>query len=134
MRMGFPCCEPPPSITCLCCGVLSACPGVTPIRVCHCVHVPHMRLQVGKKFDLQLLLHKVDLYLESRVLDMETSKNTYASSWGWFKRADRAGLTVCLPAIATRIRKQGKATCKSDKHLRSLSAAACRVLVKELAS
>jgi hypothetical protein len=94
----------------------------------------HVLLQVGKKFDLHLLLHKVDLYLESRVLDMETYKNTYASSWGWFKRADRAGLTVCLPAIAKRICKQRKATCKANKNLQTLSAKACQVLVKELAS
>lgn len=88
-------------------------------------------LQVGKKFDLRLLLHKVDLYLESRAHDMlfQLGGSNY---WKWFKLADGAGLTVCLPAIAMTIAKQHKSSCTLDENLQGLSSAAYQALVKAL--
>jgi hypothetical protein len=40
-------------------------------------------LQVGKKFDMQLLLHKVDLYLESHAAEMKWP-TPHAACWMWF--------------------------------------------------
>jgi hypothetical protein len=99
---------------------------------------------VGRKFDLQLLVHKVELYLKSCAPKMTTGKlwpnkassvggeyYTPASDvWMWFKLADSAGLTVCLPAIAKRI-TEFKHTCKQDENLQGLSAA-YQLLVKAL--
>jgi hypothetical protein len=90
-------------------------------------------LQVGKKFDLRLLLHKVDLYLDSRAPEMYSHDPTGESNyWKWFKLADGAGLTVCLPAIAKTIAKQHKASCALDENLQGLSSAAYQALVKKL--
>jgi hypothetical protein len=94
-------------------------------------------VQVGKQFDLQVLLHKVDLYLNSQAHNMTTAyaigprgrvsdstRSPSADVWKWFKLADGAGLTVCLPAIAKQI-KQNKGTCAVDENLEGLSLAAC---------
>jgi hypothetical protein len=82
---------------------------------------------------MQLLLHKVGLYLQSRAAEMKWP-TSQAACWMWFKRADAAGLTVCLPAIAKRIVKAGyKSTCTVDENLQGLSAAACKVLLKAVA-
>jgi hypothetical protein len=90
--------------------------------------------QVGKKFDMQLLLHKVDLYLESRAAEMKWP-TPHAAYWMWFKQADAAGLTMCLPAIARRIVQAGyKSTCAVDDNLQGLSAATCKVLLKAAVS
>jgi hypothetical protein len=100
---------------------------------CTDLYVPVL-LQVGKKYDMQLLLHKVDLYLESRAAEMKWP-TPHAVCWMWFKRADVAGLTVCLPVIAKRIMQAGyKSTCAVDENLEGLSVAACKVLLKAVVS
>jgi hypothetical protein len=90
---------------------------------------------VGRKFDLQLLLHKVDIYLESRAPEMfgEISVQERAKYWRWFKLADGAGLTVCMPAIAKRITEDSRCSCQRKENLHGLSEAAYQVLVYALA-
>lgn len=87
---------------------------------------------MGKKFDMQLLLHKVDLYLEPRAPEM-TRKQPQQDYWKWLKLADSAGLTVCVPAIVKRITEGNKHSCTKDENLQGLSVASFSALVKALA-
>jgi hypothetical protein len=102
-------------------------------------------VQVGKQFDLQVLLHKVDLYLNSKAHNMTFAYATRGGGflaklaaksdvWKWFKLADGAGLTLCLPAIAKKIKQSSPSTCAVDQNLEGLSLAACKVLLKAAVS
>ena len=89
-------------------------------------------MQIGKKYDLQLLMYKVDLYLESRAGEMYASARYGDYFWKWFKLVDGAGLTVSLGAIASRIVIMHKSSCKSPENLQGLSPAAIQALTAAL--
>jgi hypothetical protein len=67
------------------------------------------------------------------LLGLEGALKHYYYYYKWFKLADGAGLTVCLPAIAQQI-KQNTGTCANDENLEGLSLAACKVLLKAVVS
>lgn len=104
-------------------------------------------LRVGSQFDLQLVLHKVDLYLRDHANDLTASEaiprgtavavaNTGdeapESVWKWLQLADRSGLTVCLAALADRAAQVDWQACSKDENLQGLSPAAMRQLVKAM--
>jgi hypothetical protein len=80
-------------------------------------------LKVAARYDIQCVLHKVDLWLSSKASYMKASSATAESKepppadsvWRWLHLADKSGLTVCLPAIARRAVELDRAGCSSDK-------------------
>lgn len=90
-------------------------------------------LTVGSKFDIQLVLHKVDLYLRSRAAVMVSGPDSSINSvWQWMGLADKAGLTVCLPKLADKAVSVDRAGCENREGLEGLSSAVLLEMVMAL--
>jgi len=103
-------------------------------------------LRVGSQFDLQLVLHKVDLYLREHA--NELTAGAYAGGfafagssasapetqtvWKWLQLADKSGLTECLAALGARAAEVDWRACGSDENLQGLSIAAMKELIKAM--
>jgi hypothetical protein len=95
---------------------------VVPSPEISCRDQAELLLKVGSKFDIQLVLHKVDLYLKPRARLMQSGADTDpASIWRWIRLAETAGLTVCLSKLADRAVAVDRAGCEDRQKLDGLS-------------
>jgi len=89
-------------------------------------------LEVGSRYDLQLVLHKVDLYLCAKARTMSADVASEECVWSWLWKADKAGPTMCLEAVARRAVAVDRSGCGKAENQQGLSPAALKALVNAL--
>lgn len=87
-------------------------------------------IRVGSKFDMPLVLHRVDEHLaEAAKDDMICLPNNI---WKFLHLADEAGLKLCIPELTDRAVRVDASSCASAEHKQRLSHTALEHLVDSL--
>lgn len=86
-------------------------PVVPPAKIANLGHAEKLRVAV--KYDIELLLHKVDRYVKVAAKNMTSSQGSPRSIWKFIQLADEASLVQCIPALTERAVDMDMQSCAS---------------------